>query len=167
MPTHNEQQMQSRVTEQIKYYDFHYFFDFRWKNYYQLSTFRLFTLLRGPWRKAVPAQWLDGVKSVSSYWTWHFHGSLIHGKFDLKTIQSLKTPWQECGVVARANWWAPIWTQESPTSMQINRPGERIPEKDCWVVTDVSTSWAEVIFRVFHQDDQIPSRKIMLYLVTQ
>lgn len=57
--------MQSHVTKQIKYYDFNSFFDFQYeKNFFQFSALPLFTLLCGPWRKAVPAQWLNGVKFV-------------------------------------------------------------------------------------------------------
>ena len=153
MPTHKEQQRLDKVCKVtwqnksdtmilILFFDFQYE-----KNYFQLSALPLFTLLCGPWRKAVPAQWLNSFKFVLVI-RQRFHGSLIHGKFDLKTTQSLKTPSQECGEVPRSKWWAPIWTQESPTSMQIDRPGESIPENNCWVVTDVSTSWAEVIFKV-------------------
>ena len=36
----------------------------------------------------------------SSDWSWHSHGSLIPGKFDLKINRSMKTPWQEHSGVA-------------------------------------------------------------------
>ena len=36
----------------------------------------------------------------SSDWSWHSHGSLIPGKFDLKINRSLKTRWQEHSGVA-------------------------------------------------------------------
>ena len=37
---------------------------------------------------------------VSCDWSWHSHGSLIPGKFDLKINRSMKTPWEECSRVA-------------------------------------------------------------------
>ena len=37
---------------------------------------------------------------VSCDWSWHSHGSLTSGKFELKIKRSMKTPWQEYGGVA-------------------------------------------------------------------
>lgn len=36
-------------------------------------------------------------------------------------------------------------------------PGEKIPEKDCWWVTDVSTSYALVIFKFLHLTPELNS----------
>ena len=50
------------------------------------------------WKKGSPVtQWRQ---LVSCDWSWHSHGSLIQGKFDLKINRSMKIPWQKYSGVA-------------------------------------------------------------------
>ena len=56
------------------------------------------------WKKGCSGTVTQDVKSV---WSWRSQGSLIHGKFDLKIYQSMKTSWQECVEVARSYASAP------------------------------------------------------------
>ena len=61
------------------------------------SIFRIPFLL---WKKGSSGPVAQWRQLVSCDWSWHSHGSLIPGKFDLKINQSMKTPWQEYSGVA-------------------------------------------------------------------
>ena len=52
------------------------------------------------WQKGSSGPVTQGRQSVSCDWSWHSHGSLIPGKFDLKINRSIKTPWQEYSGIA-------------------------------------------------------------------
>jgi len=70
---------------------------------------------RAPLGRSAPTktvvQWL-----VSCGWSWHSHGSLIPGKFDLKVNQSMKTPWQEYSGVAWSYSLAPVLHKKNTKS---------------------------------------------------
>ena len=52
------------------------------------------------WKKGSSGSVTQWRQLVSCDWSWHSHGSLIPGKFDLKINRSMKTPWQEYSGVA-------------------------------------------------------------------
>ena len=66
------------------------------------TDWSIFTVPFLLWQKGSSGPVTQWRQLVSCDWSWHSHGSLILGKFDLKINWSTKTSWQECCVVARS-----------------------------------------------------------------
>ena len=58
------------------------------------------------WKKGSSAPVTHWRQLVSCDWLWHFHGSLIQSRFDLKVNRSMKTPWQKYSRVACSSSYA-------------------------------------------------------------
>jgi len=52
------------------------------------------------WKKGSSGPVTQWRQLVSCHWSWHSHGSLVRGKFDLKINRSTRPPWQEYSGVA-------------------------------------------------------------------
>ena len=67
------------------------------------------------------------VQFFSCDWSWHSHGSLIPGKFDLKVNRFMKTPWQEYRAIAFSYSSAP-----AANVFETTATSDVAPKKHLW-----------------------------------
>ena len=99
------------------------------RRFHRLLDFKYPSVL---WKKGSSSPVRQLRQLVSCDWSWHSHGSLIPGKFDLKINRSMKTPWWECSGVACSYSSTP----DINPSGCLRQMGERCvvePEVFCWV----------------------------------